>query len=232
VELLASGVRDNTGAAAANEEIGVNLEILPPAQRALWPELKRLPPHWVLYGGTAIALRLGHRQSVDFDFFSHLHLRVDELPFTSEAEVLQRAPDTLTVSVMRAGGPVKLSFFGGLSMGRVGEPERASDNGLAVASLLDLAATKMKVVQERAESRDYLDVFALLRHGIRLEQALGAAQTLYGVPFNPAITLKALAYFQDGDLPSLPAFVRSVLVEAATQVGSLPHVPRVSDNLI
>jgi len=46
------------------------LEILPPAQLALWPETARWADRFVLYGGTAIALRHGHRQSVDFDFFS------------------------------------------------------------------------------------------------------------------------------------------------------------------
>ena len=47
------------------------LDILPAAQRKLWPELKPVQQQgFVLYGGTAIALRLGHRQSVDFDFFS------------------------------------------------------------------------------------------------------------------------------------------------------------------
>ena len=45
-------------------------EILPSAQKNLWPELAGVPPHFVLYGGTALALRLGHRVSVDFDFFS------------------------------------------------------------------------------------------------------------------------------------------------------------------
>jgi hypothetical protein len=47
------------------------MEILPPAQRLVWPDLAaahRLG--FVLYGGTAIALRLGHRSSVDFDFFT------------------------------------------------------------------------------------------------------------------------------------------------------------------
>ena len=48
-----------------------DLSILPLHQRALWSELSVVPPHYVLYGGTAIALRLGHRQSVDFDFMSH-----------------------------------------------------------------------------------------------------------------------------------------------------------------
>lgn len=46
------------------------LGILPPEQRRLWPELQGIPRGFVLYGGTAIALNLGHRQSVDVDFFA------------------------------------------------------------------------------------------------------------------------------------------------------------------
>lgn len=45
-------------------------DILPKSQQALWPQLKEVPNEYVLYGGTAIALRYGHRNSVDFDFFS------------------------------------------------------------------------------------------------------------------------------------------------------------------
>jgi len=48
-----------------------NLQILPPAQRRLWDELGHTPREFVLYGGTALALRLGHRHSEDFDFFSN-----------------------------------------------------------------------------------------------------------------------------------------------------------------
>jgi len=47
------------------------LEALPPAQRALWPELAAVPRRCVLYGGTALAIRIAHRPSVDFDFFAH-----------------------------------------------------------------------------------------------------------------------------------------------------------------
>jgi Nucleotidyl transferase AbiEii toxin, Type IV TA system len=46
------------------------LDILPDVQQRLWPELAQTPDNFTLYGGTAIALRLGHRQSVDFDFFA------------------------------------------------------------------------------------------------------------------------------------------------------------------
>ena len=46
------------------------LDVLPEAQRAVWPALAGIPDSFVLYGGTALALRLGHRASVDFNFFS------------------------------------------------------------------------------------------------------------------------------------------------------------------
>jgi len=202
-----------------------HLSILSSPQRKLWPELAAIPSHFVLYGGTAIALRLGHRPSVDFDFLSHRAFAVDELTsqiaFLEKAERLRVAPDTLTVSVP-AGGPVAVSFFGGIRFGRVGTPDRLPENGIAVASLLDLAATKAAVVQQRAEAKDYLDLHALIRAGLSLETALGAAQVLYGSQFNPAITLKALAYFGDGDLPSIPPEVRALLQEKSSRVGHIP----------
>src|SRR5580700_1750980 len=46
------------------------LDILPESQRRLWPELDAVPSDFVLYGGTGLALQLGHRVSEDFDFFS------------------------------------------------------------------------------------------------------------------------------------------------------------------
>jgi hypothetical protein len=118
-----------------------------------------------------------------------------------------------------------------MSFGRVGTPDRAPDNGIWVASLLDLAATKMAVVQQRAEAKDYLDLYAILRSGVSLEDGLGAARALYEVQFNPAITLKALAYFEDGDLPSLPREIRAFLAEAAAKVGPIPVLARSSPSL-
>ena len=56
-----------------------NLSILPEPQRLLWSELRDTAPSFVLYGGTALALRLGHRQSQDFDFFSSRPFRADSL---------------------------------------------------------------------------------------------------------------------------------------------------------
>ena len=195
------------------------LALLPPSQRQLWPELDATPPQFALYGGTALALRLGHRESVDFDFFSRQPFKpnqlADTVPYLRDAERVQIAPNTLTCRVER-NGPILVSFFGGLHLGQVASPDRAEGTTLFVASLLDLAGTKVAVIQQRAENKDYLDIDALLQHGVTLPTALAAGRIVYGKRFNPLITLKALSYFDD--LPSLPAKVKSRLSAAAAGV--------------
>jgi len=197
------------------------LDILPAPQRRLWDELVQVPPGFVLYGGTALALRLGHRASEDFDFFSNDPFRPDELerliPFLAQAPRLQSSPNTL-VSLVERDGPVKVSFFGGLTLRRVNDPDPVEGPGIMVASLLDLAATKVKVVQDRAEAKDYIDLGRLLEAGIDLASALGAACVVYGDAFNPLLSLKALSYFADGDLSSLPESIQSSLTKAVRSV--------------
>lgn len=207
----------------------LKLTILPPSQRSLWQELKSTPNNFVLYGGTAIALRLGHRQSEDFDFFSNERFEPSSLlsilSYLHGARVDQRRNNTLTVSVNR-GGLVKVSFFGDVQMARVRDPDVAGSNGLRIASLLDLTATKLKTIQQRAEAKDYLDLAAALETGIELAEALGAARAVYGNVFNALATLKALTYFEDGNLPSLPRPVKDRLRAAArtTRPESIPRV--------
>ena len=171
-----------------------------------------------------MALRLGHRQSEDFDFFADSPVNPDqllaELPLLKGATVRQKAPNTLTVVVHRLE-PVKLSFFG-LSLRRVAEPDATDDAVARVASLRDVAGCKMAVLQGRSESKDYLDVYALLAHGIGLPEMLGAAQAIYGDQFYPLISLKALTWFKDGDLFSLPSKVKETLARAAGEVRDIP----------
>ena len=117
------------------------LDLLPKPQRRLWDELAALPPEFVLYGGTAVALQLGHRQSLDFDFFGNRPFDPAKLtasvPFLTAAMITQREPNTLSGIVDR-GGPVKLSFFGVPGLPRLAPPHIAPDNGLRIASLLDV----------------------------------------------------------------------------------------------
>jgi hypothetical protein len=203
------------------------LEILPNAQRRLWDELRDTPQEFVLYGGTALALRLGHRQSEDFDFFSNRPFTPEVLlrgiRYLRNAEVSQSEGNTLTVIVQR-NGPVKVSFFGGLKLNRAQDPDVAPDNGIQVASLLDVAATKLATIQQRAQARDYEDLAAIVSEGISLSEALGAATAAYGKEFNGALSLKALTYFADGDLPSLSPTRQTKLRALAGQV-DLRQIP-------
>ena len=206
-------------------------EILPGCQKRLWVELRQIPRNFVLYGGTAIALRLGHRQSIDFDFFSsdkfNSEQLLNSLPVLSNAKILQNETQTLTVVVER-DGPVKISFFGGLTMGRVNVPGETSDGVVFVASMLDLAGMKAVVVQKRAEAKDYLDLLAIMENGITLPEALGAAQALYREQYNPLFTLKALSYFGDGDLHLLTQQQKATLCREASKRFDIPDIPLAS----
>ena len=203
------------------------LEILAPSQRRLWEELKHTPKDFVLYGGTALALRLAHRTSEDFDFFSNHSFAPDSLrkaiPYLHQAEMSQFEANTLTAIVDRSG-PVKLSFFGGLALNRIQDPDVTLDSGIQVASLLDIAATKLATIQQRAQARDYQDIAAIMIAKITLSDALAAAAAVYGKQFNGALSLKALTYFADGDLPQLSSDTREQLRTLAAQV-NLKQIP-------
>ena len=215
------------------------LHLLPANQRALWPSLRPLRDRgFVLYGGTAISLRLGHRVSVDFDFFSDRSFEhsalIAALPFNGRSKVIQEEPNTLTLLVAPADGvgeEVKVSFFGGLTIGRVGHPEVTRDGVVVAASLLDLMGTKLKVIQQRAEKKDYLDIHTMLERGVHLEEGLAAGKSLYGKTFQPSEALKAMAYFADGNLRELPVSVREALIEASSSVRRVPALITLSASL-
>jgi len=87
----------------------------------------------------------------------------------------------------------------------------AKDNGLGVASLLDLAGTKASVVQIRAEAKDYIDIDALITVGkVDLPLALSAAQRLYGSTFNPQITSRLYPFRRRGSDTTSPGHLSYV----------------------
>jgi hypothetical protein len=214
-------------------------EILPTSQQEVWPKLsdiKRLG--FVLYGGTAIALQLGHRISIDFDFFSSLAIQkrelFDQLPFLSNSVVVQDEPHSLTVLINNTSSKVsgvKISFFWGLQMGRVSEPLITKDEVLQVASLDDLLANKLKVILQRAEFKDYFDIASLLKFGMKLDEGLGYAQALFGHTFAPSESIKALNYFGDGDLYLLSKEDKELLIKESKSINQVPLKNIVSRNL-
>ncbi len=210
-------------------------DILPAAQQEIWPLLVPAPGlSFVLYGGTAVALHLGHRISVDFDFFRSAPLDKKEVEasfgFMRDARTIQEDKNTLVVIVPMPSGPVKVSFFGGLAMGRVNEPLQTTDSTLLVASMEDLLATKLKAILDRAEAKDYRDISALVSAGVSLEKALGAFAKIYGK--DPGLPLRAIGYFKDGDLPSLPKSDQDILRAARDHVSEIPEVALTYGSLV
>ena len=201
--------------------------VLPAAQQEIWPLLSPAPGlSLVLYGGTAVALYLGHRVSIDFDFFTSEPLDKKAIErsfsFLADADTIQEAENTLVVSATMPSGPVKVSWFGGISIGRINDPLRTIDSILLVASLEDLLATKLKAILDRAESKDYRDISAMLSAGVSLEKALGAFARMYRR--DPVLPLKAIGFFKDGDLPSLPRSDQDTLRAARDRVSEVADV--------
>jgi hypothetical protein len=210
------------------------LSVLPAAQREIWSHLaaaSRLG--FVLYGGTAIALHLGHRESLDFDFFRSDPLDKDRLrsafDFASKAEVLQDTPDTLVMLAEMPSGSVRVSFFGGISFGRVNDALETIDGKLLVASLDDLMATKLKTVLDRAEAKDYKDIAMMISAGTSLPSGLSAFRQMFNG--EPAQVLRAIGYFDDGNLNTLSTADRETLRDARDRVGGLPEVSLKSGSL-
>jgi len=195
-------------------------DVLPEGQRKIWPDLRQVKESgFVLFGGTAIALYLGHRESVDFDFFASAPLdkrRVQEFSVLQKGAVLVDEANTLIFRLPSAGDlvPVKLAFYGDIPFAEAGGAKSTSDGVLRVASLKTLMTTKLKVLLERVEAKDYVDIDALISHGISLETGLKTAQRIFGKTFQPSEALKALIYFQHQDLDQLSNDVKKRLIKA------------------
>lgn len=212
-------------------------DILPPEQKALLPLLgptRRLG--YTLYGGTAIALQLGHRESIDFDFFTDRPMNEEQLltvmPALRSAQTTQREPETWTMIIRPEGAKreVKVSFFGGLGFGRVGQPILTDGKEIAMASLDDLMGHKLKVLLQRVEAKDYLDIAAMLAAGQSLEHGLGAASAMFST-FPPAEALRTLTYFKGGDLERVEQRDRDILRHAVSQASQVIDVKIISPEL-
>jgi hypothetical protein len=203
------------------------LDILPPAQRAIWNRLSEIPPNFVLYGGTAIALRLGHRSSVDFDFFSYKRFVPIELfrsiPLLRDGTIEQNISSTLTVAVNEkiTGKNITFSFFG-VELNQVLPPSVVEFNRLKVASMSDLFGMKCATVYQRADKKDYCDIDAILLSGMSLYTGIATAQAIYGTSYVPSLTLKALSF--TGDVKGLPGAVAKRLEDASRAV-DLTRIP-------
>ena len=200
-----------------------HLEILSEVQQWVYPQLRNLKDlGFVLYGGSALALQLGQRQSVGFEFFLHGRLKQKLLrgacPLLGDESLVTQIQDsentvTFEISPPDSGkGIATISFFGNLGYGRVGEPRLTEDGVLVVASALDIFATKLKGIIQRPSTEDFADIIRLIKSQESLLEALEAASILFGTDFSPMLALKALSYF-DELKPPLSQVDASFLIE-------------------
>lgn len=120
--------------------------------------------------------------------------------------------------------PCMASFFGTIGFGRVAPPEFTDDGVLQVAALDDLMATKVKVILQRIEAKDYRDIAAMVKAGVSLAKGLASAREMYGPNFQPSESLKAMVYFEGGDLHTLAPEEKNILIDAVCAIRDLPQV--------
>ena len=150
-----------------------------------------------LAGGTALALQLGHRMSIDLDFFTQEIF--DEKKLSAQ---LTSSPDfaqdgTAKWTVWGKIGETKVSMFY-YKYPLLGEP--VMFEGLRLASLQDIAAMKIHAIEDRGTRRDFVDVYILAKT-YTLSQMLDFYQQKYAVLDDHLYgILRALEYFEDAEL--------------------------------
>lgn len=155
-----------------------------------------------LAGGTALALQLGHRLSYDLDFFTEQDFSEQKLIETlgrlGEFSIDHRAEDTLLGSLNGA----RISFFW-YRHPLLFPPVSFLD--VRLADIRDIAAMKLDAIQSRGKKRDFIDLWAIMHHGVTLEELFELFEKKYaGVAYNKQHILKSLVFFVDAEQDEMP----------------------------
>jgi len=172
-------------------------EILNDCQRELLPLMQQFRREYYLVGGTAIALYLGHRRSIDFDLFKASainHKRnIDKISATPfEYSVTRRVAEQMNLIV----NDVKVTFF---QYPFPIEPTAKFEVYFRLPSLLQLAAMKAYALGRRSKWKDYVDLYFLLRDHYTIADITACATKLFGELFSEKMFRSQLCYFDDID---------------------------------
>jgi len=179
-----------------------------------WQVLRKIGPvitphNFYLGGGTAIALQLGHRRSVDFDWF----IADDFDPLSFAQRLREQIPSFVTEQISlgtlhgRLAG-VRLTFLA-YNYPLLNPLVLWPAAGCELASLDDLACMKLVAVAQRGTKKDFVDIHALCRDQLPLEEMLGLYKRKYGIQ-DIVHLLYALTYFDDADGEPLPQMLREI----------------------
>lgn len=170
--------------------------ILDSHRLSLLSKLSFLKSDFYLAGGTGLALHVGHRESIDFDFFTVDEFDTEKL-FKSLEDVfglstltkIQEEKNTLTV--IDSFG-VKISFF---SYPYPLIEDCVNEQDLKIASVIDIGAMKLNAITSRATNKDYVDLYYILK-SISLSTLIEATEKKFP-NINIELVLKSLVYFDD-----------------------------------
>lgn len=176
----------------------------------------------IMAGGTALALHMGHRMSVDLDFFTTTLFRVDSLVSAirktgQSFRILAESEDHLVADIEG----VKFSLF------RYEYPfmERPSTySGIEIAGVLDIAAMKIIAISQRGAKRDFVDLYIILQNIPFHKVAEHMVRRFGKERINPVVTGKALVYFSDADSDPEPEYIGKKMKWEAIKIFFRQHV--------
>lgn len=171
--------------------------ILNEKQVELLPLISEFKREYYLVGGTAIALYLGHRRSIDFDLFKFAPLNrkknVEKIrQYGYEPLITWNVADQMNMVV----NDVKLTFF---QYPFQIKANNVFEGQIHIPELIDLAAMKAYALGRRSKWKDYVDLFFLLKEQFSFETISQRANAIYGNMFSDKLFRSQLSYFEDID---------------------------------
>ncbi len=173
-------------------------EILSKEQREILPLIKRFSREFYLVGGTAVALHIGHRRSIDFDLFTDKNLKrrsikkiIEDSKFPVQ-DIIYEDHEQMHLIV----NSVKITFFNFPT--KVDHP-LDFEGIIKIPALLDLAAMKAYALGGRAKWKDYVDLYFIMRNHYTLKEISGKAKEIFKTFFNEKLFREQLSYFKDID---------------------------------
>jgi len=187
-------------------------EILTKEQIKLLPLVKKFIKDFGLVGGTAIALQIGHRRSIDFDLFSDREFnngKIRQMIIKSGHKIGQVYKDELGQFTFFAD-KVQFTFFHYPFKIEFSEP---FEKILKMPDLLTLAAMKAYALGRRAKWKDYVDLYFIINKYHSIKKIIARGKDIFKAEFNERIFREQLAYFEDLDyreeVDYLPGFAVS-----------------------
>jgi len=181
-------------------------EVLTGRQFELLPLVGSFARDFYLAGGTAIALTIGHRRSIDFDLFTGKPLQALRIKNQFKAtnihyKVIHEAFDQIHLMV----DDVKLTFF---NFPYEVPAVKSFESILRMPDLLTLSAMKALALGGRAKWKDYVDMYFILRYHYDLQAVENKAAELFPEAFSAKLFRQQLTYFKDIDYTEKVIFLK------------------------